>query len=84
MYGLLASFNGSVGFPCFRQCVCVCVTQSVMAKVHKHHIAMMVQSRKRVEQAGYKVVGGLLVRSLKPEPVTASSRLNCVTLVQVA
>ena len=42
-----------------RYSVDICV-----AKVRRQHIDMMVQSRKRVEQAGYKVVGGILAPDL--------------------
>ena len=42
-------------------CESRCSVGNRVAKVRRQHIDMMVQSRKRVEQAGYKVVGGILV-----------------------
>eukprot|EP00931_Biecheleriopsis_adriatica_P064457 TRINITY_DN39231_c0_g1_i1.p1 TRINITY_DN39231_c0_g1~~TRINITY_DN39231_c0_g1_i1.p1 ORF type:complete len:630 (+),score=150.47 TRINITY_DN39231_c0_g1_i1:59-1948(+) len=56
--------------------------------VHKHHMDMMIQSKKRLEQAGYKVVGGSMAimnpefirRKKEAEPMTEEHRMVALRL----
>ncbi|CAJ1448554.1 unnamed protein product [Effrenium voratum] len=57
-------------------------------KVHKHHIEMMVQSKLRIEQAGFTIIGGLMAitnmdyvrRKKDADPISDEHRMAALSL----